>query len=465
MQTRSFSDDVNALLNAAADDLRVRWLASEAFSGEGGRTAAASVVRFGVDLGMNFPDVTVLLLKSEWERTLAQLPQGGVVVETRLLKKRFTPDSAVLFAALRTAAYVPNGMVFDETSLHDLLQEMVALELHVASLDSGETRAFIERRRATSEMLRGQPADAVAELANAKREWLMLLEELGERLLYLERRRLEQENVEQRWLAEFGAEYVALVEQTARVARLQRLIDLKLSAPALTRPEAERMADEGDDRHAAQARRLRFRLSIAGGRAERAESVAISSEELGAYRRQCKRVLREIWLLIHPDKLAQNTRYAALTDSQKELLREFWSRAMSVRAEELGFEAGDLGYEYRSLTVLEDILSSIHDVLANAGIDTDVSLIMKGDTPGEQLEWLRGAIQRVRSELDHAHAELIQMLNDGETQQRLALLAAGAQQRSQFTEATRSETRKLDERAARMDEYLSRLFSGEERPP
>jgi hypothetical protein len=460
MQTTSFSEDIDSLLGAAREEVRVQWVARGP-GVEGGHASAPDVVRLGAELGLAFHEVVALLLKNEWERALARLPKGGGSVDTRLLEKRFVPDCAALFATLRAGGHVPNGFVFDERSLQDLTREMVALELHVASIRSSEMQAFIERQRAGSAMLRGQSAEAVAALADAKREWLMLLEELGERLLYVERRRLEQENVTQRWLTEFGGEYVALVEQMARVARLQRLIDVKLSAPAMTRAEVEDNVADDEDRHTAELRQLRFRLGIVGRRAEDLERVAISSEELGAYRRQCKRLLREIWMLIHPDKLAQNVRYAQLTDSQKALLGDLWLRAMSVRAEELGYEAGDVGYEYRSLVVLEDVLGNIRDVLANAGIDTDVSLIVKGDTADEQLQWVQRAIQRVRGDLDHVQAELIALLNDPETRQRAALLAAGAPQRAQFVEATRAETRKLAERAARMDEYLAGLFDEE----
>lgn len=457
MQTRSFDEDIESLLGTAAEELRARWRVASS------RREPTDVVRFGVELELEFHELVVLLLKSEWQRAIATLPTAGATVDTRLLEKRFAPDGAPLFAALAAGGLVPNAFVFDERSLQDLLREMVALELHLAALRGRETGAFVERQTAAVAMLRGQPPEVAAALTDAKRDWLMLLEELGDRLLYLEHRRLDRENVMQRWAQAFGADYVALVEQSIRIARLQRLIDLKLAAPASTRAALEARAAESEDREVAELRRLRYRLGIVGRRAANAERVPISSEALAAYRRNSKRVLREIWLLIHPDKLAQNPRFRELTAAQKDLLDSLWSRAMTVRAEELGFEDDEVGYEHRSLVVLEEILGNVRDVLANAGIDTDVNLVPKGDTPEAQLQWLRAASQRLRVELDHVQAELLALLNDDETRQRAALLAAGAEQKTRFLEATRAEARKLAERAARMEQYLEGLFGDEER--
>jgi hypothetical protein len=461
MQTRSFNEDVESLLGAAGEGLRVRWCART----ECGALEVAEVVQLAADLSLDFHELVALLLKHEWERALAKLPHAGGSVDTRLLERRFAPDSAELFAALRAGGFVPNGFAFDESSLKDLLREMVAIELHLVSIRGRETAAFIERQRVGKAMLDGAAVEVVAALADAKREWLLLIEELGERLLYLEYRRLDSENVLQRWLTEFGADYVALLEQTARIARLQRLIDLKLAVPASTRADLDARVAVDEDEHTAELRKLRFRLGIVGRQRANAERVTISSEDLGAYRRQSKRVLREIWQLIHPDKLAQNPRYAELTQPQKALLGDLWTRAMAVRPEELGFQQDDVGYEYRSLSVLEDILGTVRDVLANAGIDTDVHLIPKGATADEQLQWLRDAIRRLRLDLDHAQAELLAMLNDPDTRERAALLVAGAEQRRQFVEATRAETRKLADRAGRMERYLDELFGDGERHP
>lgn len=426
-----------------------------------------AIVRLGRQLDLKFHRVLALLLKHEWEQFVAQTigaadAAPGAGVDLRFLKRRFAPNSDVLFANLAQHGFVPNGIVYDARALAETIREMLLADLHLLPNAGPELHAFAERNRRSLDLLHRGSHEARNSFQSLKRDWLAFQDELGERLLYLERRRLDNENLTQCWLAVFGDAYIALMEQAARVESLQRRIELKLADPELTHEGLEQRVAEADAAQRRQLQQLHRRLSLAPYRPAPHETAPVSFEELGEYRRQCKLALREIWLLIHPDKLAQHPQYQQLTDNQKELLSELWLRAMAVRDEELGFEPQFIGSEHRSLPVLLDITATIKDVLANVGMDTDVSLIVKGDTLEEQIEWIKCSIRRLEGELDNVQAELMALIADRETRERAALLAAKPDQQEKAKQEMQDRARELAERAERMEAHLARLFEPED---
>jgi len=465
MNATSLRHDIDTRLSAAGAS------AAEAGAGwegacAGGPPEAAALVQLGLRLQLDFHRVLALLLKHEYEQVLEQtldraedaMGEGGAQIDLRLLQKRLNPDCDALFAALQAGGYVPNGFAYDARSLRDLVREMTLLDLHRVATDSPELQAFAERSRRSQALLQDCPGDLEHAYGAARREWLALQEELGERLLYLERHRLENENLTQRWLGVFGVESVALAEQAARVDGLQQRIELKLSQPAIDRVALEQRLAEADRERQSHLDRLRFRLAVALTDPRHPAGGVISAAEVGEYRRQSKQTLREIWLLIHPDKLAANAVVGRLTVAQKQLLADLWHRAMAVRAEEMGVEAGYLGHDYRSLSLLQDILAMVRAVLRNAGIDTDVALIVQGETVPEQLDWLRGSIQRLQSELDNVQAELLALLNDAKVQEQAAMLAAAPLRQKHMRQEMRGRADELAARAERMQAYLDGLF-------
>jgi hypothetical protein len=464
MNFTSLSQDIESLLAAAGENSA----AHPAFGAA--EPDVAALVRLGAALRLDFHRVLALLLKHECERALAQAPAGdpagaqGSAVDLRLLRKRFNPDAGVLYAALAEGRYVPNGFAYDARSLRDTVLEMTLLDLHRVATDSPELRAFAERGQRTQALMQDCADDIERAFGSARRRWLALQEELGERLLYLERRRLDNENVIRSWMATFGADHVELAEQAARVDGLQQRIDLKSAQPDLARDELERRLAQADAGRRSELDRLRFRLAVARVDPARGEGRSASAEEIGEYRRQSKQALREIWLLIHPDRLAVNAQAAGLTEAQRELLRDLWHRAMAVRAEEMGFEPGYLGHDYRSLSLLQDILATVRAVLGNAGIDSDVNLVVQGDTVEQQLDWLRGSIDRLQRELDDVQAELLVLLQDAKVQEYAAMLAAAPAQQERVRQEIRSRAAALAAQAGRMSACLERMFDTQAAP-
>ena len=72
-----------------------------------------------------------------------------------------------------------------------------------------------------------------------KQKWLMLQNELGERLLLVEHIRLHNANVNRKWLEIFGKEYIRLLEQQSRLEILRRKTLLLEINPDLASTELE----------------------------------------------------------------------------------------------------------------------------------------------------------------------------------------------------------------------------------
>ncbi len=184
----------------------------------------------------------------------------------------------------------------------------------------------------------------------------------------------------------------------------------------------------------------------------------MSAKDLADYRGECKRVLRELWLLLHPDKLEHHPAYSELTDAQKRKLRELWHDVMAIRSEELGFDSSQLGHDYRSLPILLDARDTARAILANSGIDTDVQLIIRGDTLGEQLDWLTEATARLEHEIDNVQAQMKALLEDEAMQEKVAFLGCSSDQQERVRGEMRARTREYRREADDLQHILETRF-------
>lgn len=330
MKTTTVAQDIQTLLEdppgagiatAARAEARALW---DKFR-LGPESDPAIIVHIGTLLALDFCPLLVLVLKHQCE---CVSEQAGT--DAPMTNKRFTPDSASIFNILSKYGHVPNGLAYDPQSLADTIRELILIDGHVVANNSPELRAFAERSRRSGGLWQTS-SRKVQEVFRAKKgHWLDLQDQLGEQLLFLEARRLANEALTQRWLALFGETYLALEEQAARVDSLRRRIELKLGNPELTREALDQRMREAESSRTAKLRTLRSRLAVASLGIIHCAGEVISPEELSEYRRQCKALLRTIWLLLHPDALTQHPQYEQLTDKQRSRLSELWHRAMAM---------------------------------------------------------------------------------------------------------------------------------------
>jgi hypothetical protein len=459
--------DVEGTTASALAEARALW--NEICHGAAGD--ADAIARLGTMFGLDFHRVLALLLKYEWERVLEPAhsdakgnePSHHADIDADIQALLFTPDSTALYRTLTKQGHVPNGFAYDPRSLADTIREMLLIDVHLLAIGSVELQTFADRSRRSLELLQHSTGEIQTVFYRKKREWLARQDELGEWLLRLERRRLDNANLTQEWMAIFGEAYIALNEESLRVDNVQRRISFKLTNPELTRDALEQLVRETEAAKKAELRRLRHRLSIATNPVVPLWGGVVPEDAGREYRRTHKAVLREIWLLIHPDKLAQQAHYSQLTDDQQSFLSELWHRAMDVKTQELGMHPASIQREYRSLTILRDILDDAKSILENYGLQTDVRLMITGDTVEEQIAWLTRSIQRLDDELDGVDAEFMALRDDRDLQERAALLKAPPSQQQAAKEKMLDRARTYRERADRMEIHLAQLYETQDR--
>jgi hypothetical protein len=435
------------------------------------------LVRLGMFLHLDVYHTLALVLKSEWEKFFAQKmkwkhtkcghPERDDLLEILMnrdeataLKSSFNPDTTALFSLFaeegnRDKIAASKGIRLSvekdgdgppeiqwpskevgtdvegvritalQTKHFDtLVQEMICADLHLAANASPELEAFAQRAAKELWLILNGPPGQEETFWLAKASWLELLERLGELLLVLENRRLENANIAHKWWTIFGGAYVTLQEQADRVAVLRLAIELKDAAGCnLSREKLEEEIRKAFDEKSRRLQAEQVAASLGWNGTDPVDGAAISDQEFAEYRRECKRVAREIFFLIAEDTLKHHPSYAKLTDEQKGILRELFDRIMAIKPWEVGYPNGMLGHHERKLEPLLDILAQVKAILANAGLSTDVKLISQGETLAEQMEWLNQAIKNIKRDLETVCTEIKVLGDDPIIREKQATLA------------------------------------------
>jgi hypothetical protein len=324
--------------------------------------------------------------------------------------------------------------------------------------DSRELAAFAKRWREEIGLTETASADQAAAFWAAKSGWMTLHEDFAELLLVLENQRLQNANVRDHWLTVFGAAFVAMEAESCRAANLRLRVELKEAAGyKLTREQLEQAVAEAEEKRRRELEELEFEVSLARYRSTDigGGGQPLGEEDLAAHDRECKRVLFELFFLLHKEKLLQNPAYHQLTDSQKNELAGLWTHLMAIKKRELGIPQGVLGHRQRLLTSLLDILATAKTILANAGLATDVRLIPQGETLAERLEWLERSSQGLERDSAAVRDEIRLLLEDPDTREKAAIL-----EHPDRYEAVRTEMCQLTERYRQEADELQRRLDG-----
>ncbi len=398
------------------------------------------IVRLGMAIGLDLYHIMALILKWDWEQSHIQesetapaknmiylLPQNASG-----LNREFKPDIDAIIHVLEKEPALADHPGFTRENLMVLIHEMIAANLHLLAIDSPETKAFAKRAgKAASFLQEASPLNEKTFLI-AKTNWLQIHEELGNCLVLMERRRLKNAEIRRNWLELFGKEFLSLQEQTKRLEGLKLRLSLLESDPSLTEEQIEQLVKESEQDRAKYLRELELDILLAFTSPKTPKAGKMSQDKYVEFRQKYKQVLRRIWLMIHPDRLQHHPEYPRLTQGQIAQLEEMWHQIMKVRPEEVGFSREQLGYEYRELSWLEEIAATAETILSNAGIDTDQSLIIKGETIEEQIEWLRNAIARLEIELDHVKMELKAIIENRDIHEKRSIIDGTPKQQEKF---------------------------------
>lgn len=421
-------------------------------------------------LGTDFYQTLALILKGHWEQHLSENisvswdaaeKNRPECIDTDACKASFQPDSNRIYDAMETRAEWSGMDGYSREAFEELVREMILADIHQVGIDSLEFKAFAARETENHALQSSLSKEEEQDLRILKSYWLQNQNIIGDLLLAREQVRLKNAHIRWQFLKRFGATYLDLKTTAARHDRLRLKLDLLEAMPMLTDEELERMSGDTAEETARRLALLRLDVLLAPSLAKPLGSnTACVVTGLGRLRRESKRILREIWMLIHPDRLERHGCCHLLTVAQREKLNTLWMQVMEVRPEEVGFMEEQLGFQYRPLMVLENILSDVRAVLRNAGIDTDTRMIIEGATLEEQQQWLKNAINRQDLEIDAIRAEIKTLMENRETGHQSAMMSADPGTQENAEKDMIERTGRLQAEADALEASLENLRRG-----
>jgi hypothetical protein len=420
------------------------------------------LVRFGAFFHLGFFRILALVLKGQWERSFSSdlsWSRRGCTSEGALeTSVRFKPglngsaDKTELYRLFEENGRLASSEGYDGEQFGTLIDQMILSDCHLFGTCSPELDDFIARQKEEQKEAAGAALNLSEEFWIKKCVWIELQNEAGDKLLELENYRLKAANVNSKWLKTFGHVYLPLMEVKFACHALQRRIQLKQAGgPGLTLEQIERMEKETCKKETKRLEALKTALAeaLVHGMYER-DRRAVGGEELTAFERECKKVLREIYKHSHPDGIGDH----GFSENQKARLREYFDRAIRIRTTELG---GD----FRQLHVLCDILASVKALWGSMGVEIREDAAIQGSTLKEKLQWLDNRIEVLEEEIRDIKAEIFAYANDVNVKEKLACFAS----KEQIAETLKQMELKKNEyerQAAELEAQFLALFQAKE---
>lgn len=424
------------------------------------------LVRLSAFFRLDFYRALALVLKGCWEKFFAEKmgwPGNDVALEDILFdrdaikqhKGEFQPDCAEIFRCFEEHGRQAGNAGYDEHTFLSLVREMVLNDLHLAPNSDRDLKAFADARSLEYKLLREGGEKLQEEFWIYKCRWLEFQGELEEQLMLLEKRRLQNANITHQWLSVFGEVYVDLEEQIWRLRMLERRIQILEENPDLTQEELEQKVMDLESDEQRRLEELRYQLALAPWLRHPEGGGTITEESLVEYQQKCKRVLRQLWMLLYPERLERHPFYHKLTEQQRQKLRELWNSIPKIRPDELGYQANQVGYWNRSLERLLDALTTAESILANAGLNINVALVIQGDTLAEKNAWLKGEIENLKGDIGNVKAEIRALNKDKDLLEKYNILSS-----PETYEETRAKIRERAQAYREQADELERLLEG-----
>ena len=351
---------------------------------------------------------------------------------------------------------------YSRDSFYLLFDEMIGGQLYKFSRHSPEVENFIERALKEKALLAQEASEELHhKFQQKKRLFLSLNDELGNRLLYLEKIRLRNANTHFNWHGIFGMEFVKLSEIRMRLDIVQRKMALLDQHPEYSHDDLDQKLAKSIKEEQSGMNALKLEVAYAKrGLIFPDGSTGLSQGELDDFRKESKQVLREIFTMLHPDVLQHNPDFCRLTQSQQQKLKMLWDEVMALKEDEVGFAQVCVGHNIRNPHMLKSIREQAKSILANAGVDTDTRLIIQGDTLAEQLDWLENAIKSTQDHIMIAQAEQKALLDDHICREREIMLQWPKAKQEELSDHYAAQGKKLEKEVIRLEAELEKLLSG-----
>ena len=367
------------------------------------------LIRFSLFFHAVFIRVVAMVIKRQWERYLLKRTADNHADNGAIPRDILKPtDIKDLDEALHNFNLGELGRAADEKELFGLLEkygglaskagyaneqefetlvhEMIKGKIHLVGTNSLEMTCFIDKQKAERKAFIGASERLKEEYMVQKGHWIFLHNQVEELLLRIDQRRVGNANIEHRWLTLFGKAYLALLEAEQRVVSMQRMLQVKDAKPDLDFDECRELVirQEKEERERLETLQKEFLFHKGLILPPTREG---TPAEISDYRRECKKILRKIWLLTHEERLNLEN----FTDEQRKKLRTYFDKTLEV-------DTKTIGYDHRPLEQLLDILSAVRAIWEVMGVDVREEMIVKGEDLAQKIEWLKKQIERLERE-------------------------------------------------------------------
>ncbi|NMB90350.1 MAG: hypothetical protein GYA17_18475 [Chloroflexi bacterium] len=258
--------------------------------------------------------------------------------------------------------------------------------------------------------------------------WQNLLDYLDDLFVEIENIRLKNAETEQEYLLLFGDGILAQVELETEITLFEMRNDLRRKQPELSTAEIDEKVHKAQEDLRRQIDDLKLKKALA----DHQQACLASWKEFGApmsrgalndERERCKREIRAIRKLVHPDVLMHNPVYQSLSESQKKELEEILLDALKISPFELGYPPNFAYHDMRSYEGLRQVRKRVETILKLSQIKIDLEYQIQGETITQQIDWLDREISRLENQVNAAKGQLTAMLTAPEVQAKKTLMS------------------------------------------
>jgi len=372
-----------------------------------------------------------LVLKGAWEKHVANLRhwQHDNSLDVRLdmllekayhpdkrkVHEAFTPDIDELYHFLIKYGFSASPIMKYREAFSMLTHEMLLNRLYLDPVEGPTFSLFVDRKEEEMEAYKIATPDEIKTFHKEKYIWLNHKSRLGEYLLRLENNRIANEHLKIRWLAEFGNEFKQMEEEFENIALYEQMHKLKQAEPDLLPEHLHELAAEQLRESEERLENLETGMGM-GLLLEFASSV--DEEEQARVKKGCEELLRKISLLTHPDRLEHNPQYLKMTEGQKRYVNEMFLRSREIKQSDSALSVSKVCWSEKNLLKLKSMLYNIEEIYASAGIDSNVDMMIKGETIAAKIVFLKQENQLLAKQVAENKSLLVKCFNDREVMEK-----------------------------------------------
>ncbi len=372
-----------------------------------------------------------LLLKGSWEKHVAdlrhwqhdnslnvrldELLEEAYHPDKRKVHETFSPDVDALYYLLAKSGFAASPLMRYREAFSMLIHEMLLNRFYLDPVVAPTFSLFADRKEAEMDAYQAATPANIKSFHVEKYKWLNHKSCLGEYLLRLENSKIANEHLKIRWLAEFGKEFMEMEEEFESMALYKQMHKLKQAEPDLLPEHLQDLAAEQLRESEERLENLETGMSL-GLLLEFGKS--IDKQEQARVKKGCEELLRKISLLTHPDRLEHNLQFAQMTEGQKQYIREMFLRSREMKRSDSELSASKVCWSEENLINLRGMLYNIEEIYVSAGIDSNVDMMIKGETIVEKIAYLQQENQLLAKQVAESKSLLVKYLNNREIMEK-----------------------------------------------